>query len=140
MCPDKESINLLSFCSDEFPENPKTLSALSLAFIGDAVYETMIRRMILSKAEMTVKDLHKEAVKFVNASFQAEAAEGLLGVLTEEELAIYKRGRNAHSAHTPKNKTEAQYHKATGFEALFGYLYLKGEYNRLSELFNIVIG
>ncbi len=140
MCPDNEKINFLSVCSDEFPENPKTLSALSLAFIGDAVYEVMVRRFILSKAEMTVKDLHKQAVKYVNASFQAEAAESLLGLLTEEELSIYKRGRNAHSAHTPKNKTEAQYHKATGFEALIGYLYLKGEYNRLSEFFNIVIG
>lgn len=139
MCLNEDKKNFLDFANLPFNENPKNLSGLSLAFIGDAVYEVMVRRYILSEAEMRVQDLHKSAVKFVNASFQAGAADVLSEILTYEETAVFKRGRNAHTSHTPKNSSEAQYHKATGFEALFGYLYLKGEYDRLSELFNIII-
>lgn len=117
----------------------KTLSGLSLAFIGDAVYELLIRKYILSKGEARVKTLHKDCVKLVNADFQADIMEILLPLLTEEELAVFKRGRNAHSAHTPKNKSEAQYHRATGFEALIGYLYLKKDYDRLFSLFSLIL-
>ena len=139
MCLNDDKKNFLDFAQLPFNENPKNLSGLSLAFIGDAVYEVMVRRYIMSASEMRVQDLHKTAVKFVNASFQANAADAFLEILSEEELAVFKRGRNAHTSHTPKNSSEAQYHKATGFEALFGYLYLKGEYDRLTELFNTAI-
>lgn len=117
----------------------RMLSGLTLAFIGDAVYELLIRRYILSKGEAKVAALHKEAVKFVNADYQADMAGMLLPLLTEEETAVYKRGRNAHAGHTPKNKSEACYHMSTGFEALIGYLYLKKDYERLGEIFSLIL-
>lgn len=115
------------------------MNGLSLAFIGDAVYELMIRNMLTDTEEHTVNDLHTQCVQYVNAAFQAEAIDRLLPLLTEEEITFYKRGRNAKSAHVPKNKTQAQYHKATGFESLFGYLFLKGDSERLSQLFSITV-
>ncbi len=108
---------------------------LTLAFIGDAVYELMLRDLVLSSAAARVEVLHRDAVYYANASFQAQAADRLRPLLSEEEADIYRRGRNAHTSHTPKNKTEAEYHKATGFEALFGWLYLKGDGERLQTLF-----
>lgn len=112
---------------------------LSLAFIGDSVFDLLIRGHILSKGDARVEQLHKNAVQYANAAFQAKAAEKLFPLLSEEEAAVYKRGRNAHSAHTPKNKSEAQYHKATGFEALIGWLYLMRRFDRLYELFEIIL-
>lgn len=134
MFPDETETNRLFTDAD-----PKGLSGLSLAFIGDAVYELLIRRYILSNGEAKVSTLHNEAVKLVNADYQADMAEMLLPLLTEEETAVFKRGRNAHSAHTPKNKSEAQYHKSTGFEALIGYLYLKKDTVRLNEIFSVIL-
>lgn len=134
MFPDLKNIENL------IPEyDTKSLSGLSLAFIGDAVYELFIRNYILSKGEARVKTLHKDCVRLVNADFQADMMDVLLPVLTEEETAVFKRGRNAHSGHTPKNKSEAQYHKATGFEALIGFIYLKKDYDRLSYLFSLIL-
>lgn len=118
--------------------SPERLSGLSLAFIGDAVYEVYVRTLVLGKGDARVKTLHSNVTEYVNASFQAKAADILAPMLTEDELGIYKRGRNAHSAHTPKNKTEAEYHKATGFEALVGYLWLKKDFDRLTQIFNTV--
>ncbi len=117
----------------------RTLSGLTLAFIGDAVYELLIRRHILSLGEAKVSSLHKEAVKLVNADHQADMAKMLMPFLSEEETAVYKRGRNAHAGHTPKNKSEASYHMSTGFEALIGYIYLKKDYNRLDEIFSLIL-
>ncbi|MBR3767845.1 MAG: ribonuclease III [Clostridia bacterium] len=117
----------------------RSLSGLSLAFIGDAVYELLIRKYILSKGEARVKEMHKDCVRLVNADFQANTMDILLPLLSEEEISVFKRGRNAHSAHTPKNKSEAQYHKSTGFEALIGFLYLKKDYGRLNYLFSLII-
>ena len=117
----------------------KNMSGLSLAFIGDAVYELLVRQYVLSLGEARVQDLHRATVDLVNAAFQAKAAELLTDRLTEEELACYKRGRNANASHTPKNKSEAEYHRATGFEALFGYLYLAERFARLEELFHVII-
>lgn len=129
-----------AFFEDFIPETqPAQLGALTLAFIGDAVYELVMRNYVLSKGEAKVKDMHKSTVELVNADFQAECTDILLPILTHEELAIYKRGRNAHNAHTPKNKSEAQYHKSTGFEALIGYLYLKKDYGRLKTVLSAVI-
>ncbi|MBQ9945752.1 MAG: ribonuclease III [Clostridia bacterium] len=115
------------------------LGGLSLAFIGDAVYELLIRNYILSKGEARIKDMHKASVRLVNADFQADMTDILLPLLSDEETAVFKRGRNAHSAHTPKNKSEAQYHRSTGFEALIGYLYLKKDFDRLSYLFSLIL-
>ena len=115
------------------------MNGLALAFVGDGIYELMVRTMLTSGVERNVNDLHKECVRLVNAAYQADAMDRLMPILTEEEITFYKRGRNAKSAHTPKNKTQAQYHKATGFESLFGYLYLKGDVDRLQELFTIII-
>ena len=123
-----------------FPEtDPKMLGGLTLAFIGDAVYELVIRMFILSKGEAKVSAMHRDTVSLVNADFQADAMDRLIPTLTDEELAVYKRGRNAHSAHTPKNKSEAQYHRSTGFEALIGYLYLKKDTARLNEILSAVL-
>lgn len=118
-----------------YAEDGGNTDGLTLAFIGDAVYELLLRDLVLSSAASRVEALHKDAVYYANASFQAQAAERLLPLLTEEEAGVYRRGRNAHTTHTPKNKTEAEYHKATGFEALFGWLYLKGDGERLQDLF-----
>lgn len=125
--------------SREDSTNYRTLNGLTLAFVGDAVYELMVRNMLTDNTEPTVNDLHKQCVKYVNADFQADAIDRLLPLLSEEEITFFKRGRNAKSAHVPKNKTQAQYHKATGFEALFGYLFLKGDAERLNELFAITV-
>ncbi len=134
MCRNTESFDFLFADTD-----PKMLGGLSLAFIGDAVYEIIIRNYILSKGEAKVSSMHKDSVKYVNADYQADAMERLMPCLTEEEISVFKRGRNAHSAHTPKNKSEAQYHKSTGFEALIGYIYLKKDMKRLEELLSVIL-
>lgn len=134
MFPDIEKLDSLTADVDY-----RTLSGLSLAFIGDAVYELLIRKYILSRGEARVKDLHKDTVRLVNADFQADMTDVLLPRLREDELAVFKRGRNAHAGHTPKNKSEAQYHKSTGFEALIGYLYLKKDFERLEFIFSEVL-
>lgn len=134
MCPDIEMLDKLSSDVDY-----RNLSGLSLAFIGDAVYELFIRKYILSKGEARVKDLHKDTVRLVNADFQADMTDVLLPHLREDEISVFKRGRNAHAGHTPKNKSEAQYHKSTGFEALVGYLYLKKDFERLDFIFSEVL-
>lgn len=136
MCPDINDVPLKKEIS---AADINMMSGLSLAFIGDSVYDLMIRGYILSGGDAKAEYLHRNAVKYANAAFQARAAEKLLPLLTEEEAAVYRRGRNAHSAHTPKNKSEADYHKATGFEALFGYLYLMKNTARSYELFEIVL-
>ena len=134
MCPDIEMLDKLASDVDY-----RSLSGLSLAFIGDAVYELFIRKYVLSKGEARVKDLHKDTVRLVNADFQADMIDVLLPNLREDEISVFKRGRNAHAGHTPKNKSEAQYHKSTGFEALVGYLYLKKDFERLDFIFSEVL-
>ena len=106
------------------------LSPLALAFVGDGVYSLFVRERLLAQANRPVGDLHRLAVEAVRAEAQSAAVERLLPVLTEEELAVFKRGRNAHTA-----RTGAEYHRATGLESLFGYLYLDGRADRLRELF-----
>ena len=114
--------------------NPNDLSPLILAHIGDAIYEVVIRTITLSKGSRQIEKVHKEAISYVNAGTQANAADILLPMLTEEEADIYKRGRNAKSATKAKNASIGDYRKATGFEALMGYLYLNGETARMLEL------
>lgn len=118
--------------------NPKLLSPLTLAFIGDAVYEVLVRERLTAKGSMPANIMHKMAVTKVCASAQATGFDKIFDMLTEEELSILKRGRNANSTKVPKTSNPNEYRKATGLEALFGYLYLKGELNRMNELFTVV--
>lgn len=118
--------------------NPNLVSPLSLAFVGDAVFTLETRKRLVEDANRPVNDLHKETVKYVNAASQAQAIRKLLPVLYEEEQAVFKRGRNAHTGHTPKNQSEGDYHYATGLESLFGYLYLTGKNERITELFDLI--
>ncbi len=107
-----------------------TLSPLALAFVGDGVYSLLVRERLLTIANRPVNDLHHLAVNAVRAEAQSAAMERLLPRLTPEEEAVYKRGRNAHTA-----RSGAEYHRATGLESLFGYLYLSGQLERVRELF-----
>ncbi len=116
--------------------NPKQLSPLNIAFIGDCVYEMLVRETLVTDANRPVNDLHRESVKFVSAKAQTAAFEKIKDILTEEEMAVYKRGRNAKVGHSPKSATEGEYHCATGVEALFGYLYLTEQLDRIKELFS----
>ena len=118
--------------------DPNLLSPLDLAFLGDCVYELFVREKLVTEANRPNRDLHAAKVRHVNADAQQTAIQKLLPLLTEKEESIFRRGRNAHTNHTPKNKSVAAYHAATGFEALFGYLYLNGELDRLREFFEII--
>lgn len=118
--------------------DPKQLSPLTLAFIGDTVYDLLVREEIICDANRSANDLHALAVKQVKASAQAEAIERIMEKLTEEELSVFKRGRNAKTAHVAKNATTGDYHKATGLEAVFGFLYLSGNLQRIKELYNLI--
>lgn len=119
--------------------NPKQLSPLTLAFVGDGVYDLFVRQFLVDKGQRPVGELNKIKVDLVNCKSQAIFAKNLLPLLTEEELSVYKRGRNASPKCTPKNGTVGDYHSATGLEALFGYLYLSGEDERLEQLFSEII-
>ena len=116
-----------------------TLSPLTLAFTGDAVFSLYIREMLVCEANRPVGQLHKLSVNWVKAEAQSKGMHAILPILTEKELEVFKRGRNAHTSHTPKNQSGCDYHYATGFEALVGYLYLKDETERLTLLLNEVI-
>ncbi len=110
------------------------LSPLTLAFVGDAVYEAYIRTRIAKDVNMQVAKLHKIAIKYVSAVAQSKIVREIEGDFTEEEQGVYKRGRNAHSHTSAKNADIVDYRHATGFEALVGYLYLKKNEARLNEL------
>ena len=112
----------------------RTYSPLTLAYIGDGVYELVIRTILVKKANCPVNRLHKKASSLVKASAQSGMMETLEPLLTEEEKSVYRRGRNAHSATMAKHATMADYRRATGFEALMGYLYLKEDFSRILEL------
>ena len=118
----------------------KQYSPLTLAFLGDAVYSLLVREMLLKTANRPTNALHKESIKLVNANCQAEMIKKILPELTEDEEAIFKRGRNAHSGHVPKNQSDADYRYATGLETLYGYLYLIGDFERIMYIFNISTG
>ena len=111
------------------------ISNLGLAHLGDGVYELLVRSYLCLKGDQTVKTLHKDAIKLVNASTQAKFVEKILPLLTEEEFAYYRRGKNSHTHAAPKSASPKEYAMATGLETLFGALYLYGRTERLSELF-----
>ena len=112
----------------------RTYSPLTLAYIGDAIYELVIRTILVEKGNTQVNKLHKRASRLVKASAQSAMIEKLKPYLTEEELGVFKRGRNAKAATMAKNATMSDYRRATGFEALMGYLYLTEQWERMLEL------
>lgn len=113
----------------------RTVSPLALAFVGDGVYEMLVRERLVCQANRPPRELHAQAVAQVRAEAQAAAMETILPMLTEKEVAVYKRGRNAHTA-----RNSDDYHRATGLETLFGYLYLSGEIERVQCLFDAIMG
>ena len=121
------------------PGQINAISNLGLAHIGDAVFEVLCRGYLCCQGGKRVDNLHRATVAMVKAPAQAAYIEKLLPHLTEQELAWYRRGKNAHVHAVPKSATPQQYAKATGLEALFGALYLSGQTDRLNELFNLVM-
>lgn len=115
------------------------ISNLGLAHIGDGVYELLCRARLCAKGETTVGRLHRDTIALVKAPTQARLSEKILPLLKEEELAWFRRGKNAHVHAVPKSATPQEYAKATGLEALFGALYLAGKTQRLNELFHAMM-
>lgn len=133
----EESIELYARIKERYSlkaTDIKTYSPLTLAFIGDGVYELVIRSYLVGKGNRDVNGLHKDKSRYVKAQTQAVMAEVILDLLTEEEQDIYRRGRNAKSYTTAKNASVGDYRKATGFEALCGFLYMTGQTERMLEL------
>ena len=116
-------------------EQVNGISNLGLAHIGDGVYELMVRSYLCAKGNQTVKTLHRDSIRMVNAVTQAAVAEKLLPDLSEEEIGYFRRGKNSHTHAAPKAATPQQYALATGLETLFGALYLFGRLERLNQLF-----
>ena len=114
-------------------------SNLSLAHIGDGVFELMCRSHLCSKGAQNVGNLHRDTVKMVKASAQAAFSDKIKPHLTETELSYFRRGKNAHVHAVPKGASPMDYAKATGLEALFGYLYLSGQTDRINELFHMMM-
>ena len=117
----------------------RTYSPLTLAYIGDAIFELVVRTVLVERKNTQAEKLHKAATKIVKAETQALMIEAIKEELTEEELAVYKRGRNAKAVTRAKNATMSEYRRATGFEALMGYLYLKGDIERMIELSHLAV-
>ena len=135
-----ENQNLLDMIKEIFPSpevDLRTYSPLTMAFIGDGIYEVVIRTMAVTKANRANSDLHKDTVKYVKAENQAKMVEILKPHLSEEEADILRRGRNAKPNTVAKNASLGEYHRATGFETLIGYLYLAGRTERMLELIKI---
>lgn len=130
----------LRYLKEQFQLEDKDIrsySPLTLAYIGDGAYEIVIRTYLVKKGNCPVNQLHRHASRLVKASAQSAMVEALEPHFTEEELHVYKRGRNAHSATMAKNATMADYRRATGFEAVMGYLYLKEDWKRMTDLIKI---
>lgn len=117
--------------------NVENYSPLTLAYIGDSVYDLIIKTLVISEGNKQVKKLHQETSSMVQASAQSEMMRAMQEHLTEEEHAIYKRGRNAKSVSPAKNQSLTDYRRATGFEALMGWLYMKDEWERMLDLIRI---
>jgi len=117
--------------------NPATLSSAALAYLGDSVIEICVRRFLVSKGISHSAELNASALSFVRAGAQSEAVKLILPILTEDEEAAFRRGRNMGHSSSPKSATVGQYRAATGMEALFGWLYIQGLNDRIDKLFNI---
>lgn len=118
------------------PDKLQSISTLGLAHLGDGVFELMVRSWLCLHGKATSKGLHKATVHYVAAPAQAKAVAGILPLLTEDERAVYRRGRNTSPHSIPQNASRADYQSATGLEALFGWLYLQGQTGRLNQLFD----
>lgn len=123
------------FCLQASQENINAISNLGLAHLGDAVYELMVRSWLCLHGKATAKGLHKAAIRYVAAPAQARLVEKILPGLSPEEQDVFRRGRNASPHTIPQNASRGEYQTATALEALFGWLYLRGETDRLNELF-----
>lgn len=117
------------------PQQVNTISNIGLAHLGDGVYELLCRTYLCARGDKTIKSLHRDTIHMVAATAQAKYAEKLLPLLTEEEYAYFRRGKNAHTHGAPKSASQKEYATATGLETLFGALYLLGRKERLNELF-----
>ena len=117
----------------------RAISSIGLAHLGDAVYELLVRAWLCAHGKATGKGLHRSAVELVKAPAQAARAEKILPLLTEEELAVYRRGRNAHVHTIPHSASRTDYLKATALECLLGWLYLRGERDRINTLFAVMM-
>ncbi|MCI8287005.1 MAG: ribonuclease III [Lachnospiraceae bacterium] len=109
-------------------------SPLTLAYVGDAIYDLIIRTMVVERGNRPVNELHRLSIKYVSANAQAQMAQALEGSFTEEEQAVYRRGRNSKPHTTAKNASVQDYLRATGFEAVLGWLYLRDDMKRILEL------
>ena len=133
----EEGMSLLEYLKKEFSceeVDIRGYSPLALAYIGDCIYDMIIRSVVVARGNTSAAKLHKRTSELVNAGTQARLVESVQDLLTEEEEAVYRRGRNAKSHTTAKNASVLDYRKATGLEALLGYLYLKEEMVRAVEL------
>lgn len=119
-------------------KSPRQMNALSLAYIGDAVYEVYVRQQLLAGTNHKPNHLHRRSIQYVSANAQSKALEMWWPLLTEEERDVFKRGRNANAGTVPKNVDMLIYRRATGFEALIGFLYLERRFARLNELIDII--
>ena len=136
----EESVSLLNLIKDSFALKEvdiRTYSPLTLAYIGDAVYDLIIRTVVVGRGNTSANKLHKQTIEYVKAPAQARLIEAIQEDLTEEEAAVYRRGRNAKPYTMAKNASMGEYKKATGLEALVGYLYLTNRAERILELLQI---
>ena len=125
------------FAMEMTPNQVKEITNLGLAHVGDGIYELLCRSYLVNKGGKTVLKLHKDTVELVKAPTQAKFVDKIKPMLTEEEMDYFRRGKNAHTHAAPKSATPQEYAKATGFETLFGALYLLGRKERLMELFAV---
>ena len=119
-------------------KNLNQTSPLLLAYIGDAVYELKVREHLLLSGEVKMSRLHEKAVALVRADRQSQLAADIENLLTDEEKDVFRHGRNAKAGHHPNNTKVCDYRRATGVEALIGYLYLQGEEKKLSQIFEVL--
>ncbi len=134
--------SVLEMIQATFPgkkQDIRTYSPLTLAYVGDAVYDLVIRTVVVERANRPANELHRITVKYVSANAQSKMIQALMEDLTEEEQAVYRRGKNSKPHTTAKNATVADYMKATGFEAVIGYLYLTNQMPRILELVKLGI-
>jgi len=136
----EKGLELNAYILEQFqiePADIRTYSPLTLAYIGDGVYDLLVRSLVVGKGNTSPNKLHIRTSQMVKAQSQSAMAERILPCLKEDEATIYRRGRNANSATMAKNASTSDYHKATGLEALMGYLYLKNDIPRLVELIRL---
>ncbi|RAL23228.1 Mini-ribonuclease 3 [Thermoflavimicrobium daqui] len=127
------------FFSSSLPKLPQEINPLTLAYMGDAIYEIYVREYLIAQGISLPQHLQKEATKYVSANAQAKAFYQIKSLLSEDELTILKRGRNAKSGSIPKNAKVSDYRYSTGLEALFGYLYLSGKQSRIQQLMQTIL-